>query len=540
MVLAAIALGACSERPTPTQPAPESANRVITCDEGGCGGGGGGGGDPPPPPPPPAITSVSLPNSTLALGGVSVPYTATVTNDGPSLSDVGAQGYIVQGSARRAAGGTLVTCGAGTGVLPHGTCQISFIVVAGNNLWGSGTLVPGGATFELDLNVGSSTAAVTNVGVNLIPGELTASGSPMFSLSGASTWAYMDIYGGPQTISGLSYQMSVIQGSAHRSAGSMPMVCFGRNAGSGNLPPGVLCSMSATPGVTNNTSGTGTLVPGPATFQVSLLQGSTILTTRTWATTLVDVRLIAVTTSPNPSPIGRASRPFTMTVSNAGAPLPFDNFVSGVIRQGAATWGYARSDGFNCGSGVDVLPSGTCTISGYYVADTSTGPEPRFVPGPATLRIYLSHVGGTIGYDSWSARLDSIETPITLIRTPRIETVTPIGSSTIGNPGTIATYTATIDNPGPTISGATVTVKILQSLSVNRLGTAGPVSVDCGSGLGTLPSGTCTFTGSYSASNNSPGTGTLFPGPATLQIQLSDPLNGTVFTKSVSITLLGP
>lgn len=531
VALVALAIAACTDRPNATQPVPKDANPLIVCGE-GCGGGGGGGGSPPPPPPPPpiSISSLSLPNNTLPIDGALRSYNATLTNSGGTLTGVVAQGYLVQGSARRAAGGTQVYCNAGYGVLPNGTCQISFSVNASNTTSGSGTFVPGIATFELDLTVGSFTTTRT-VGVNLVPGSFNGGGlgSPALSLSGALRHVTVGLQNtGSQTISSLSYQATVIQGSAQRSTGAMSMACG--TAGWGNLPPG-WCSQTIYLSLSNTNSGSGTLVPGPATLQVSLLQGTTVLSTNSSAITVADVHFTSITTSPDPVRLGGGAQPFTVTVSNAGGTLPNATYLGGSVRQGTVLQQLSVNATINCGAGPNVLPAGTCAISGTYHADTIQF-GPHLAQGPATLYFTLLGDGGV-------SMLDSANVAIGLVGLPTIGTVTPASAATIGAPGPIVNYTGTINNPGPSVANATVTVRIIQGAS-NREANSGPASVECGAGPGTLPSGACTFTSSFFATNTGVGAGTLVPGAATLQVQLSDPANGLVSTKLVPITLVTP
>jgi hypothetical protein len=101
--------------------------------------------------------------------GASAPYAATLRNPGPSLSNMVLQGWIAQNGARRAAGGVVVLVGAGNGVLPTGSFDVTGSIVASNATSGSGTLVPGAATFELQLTMDG-----TLVESRTIPVVLTA------------------------------------------------------------------------------------------------------------------------------------------------------------------------------------------------------------------------------------------------------------------------------------------------------------------------------------------------------------------------------
>jgi len=82
---------------------------------------------------------------------------------------------------------------------------------------------------------------------------------------------------GAVSLSNVSIDATVIQGSASRSVGSQLVVC-GSGFPAGRLPAYTTCSM---PGIffflSNAAPGAGTLVAGAATFRVSLRQGATLL-----------------------------------------------------------------------------------------------------------------------------------------------------------------------------------------------------------------------------------------------------------------------
>ena len=114
----------------------------------------------------PTITGVTLGSSTISIDG-STTYDAALFNPGSTLTNVVLQGYILQGATNRAAGGANVNCsGTLDGILPSGGCTASWHVIVSNSNGGSGTLVPGPATFQLDLIQGttildSETASIT-------------------------------------------------------------------------------------------------------------------------------------------------------------------------------------------------------------------------------------------------------------------------------------------------------------------------------------------------------------------------------------------
>jgi hypothetical protein len=412
LAVGVLALAACNDQPTQpttTRAASSDASGLAICGA-ACGIGDGGGiivlPPPPPPPPPFSITSLSLADNTIPIGGTSGSYTAILNNIGGALSGAVLQGYITQGSARRAAGGLVVNCGGGSGVLPTGNCTMSFVVNASNTGSGIGTLVPGIATFELDLTAGGRTAT-QSIGLNLIPGQFTATGDVTFSLSGALGTVKTTITNtGSQTYSSYSYQMTVIQGSARRSAGAMPLEC--NAAGWGNLPGNTTCTQTLYPTVTNNGSGSGTLVPGFATFVVQLLHGTTVINTVQWQASILDVRFSSVTPSPNPVLIDGPVSAATYTIQNNGQALVHNGVVvSAEIRQGQtvrSTNGLLTTCVFN-NSGS--LPTGPCVGTVYYSAPGYAAADGQLAPGPATLAVTVTGLFVT---------LDTIVVPITLVR----------------------------------------------------------------------------------------------------------------------------
>jgi alpha-tubulin suppressor-like RCC1 family protein len=115
----------------------------------------------------PTITSVVLGSSTIAIEGGTT-YDATLFNPGNTLTNVGVQAYIIQGTANKAAGGTIIECsGTFDGVLPSGSCTSSAEVSISNNIGGTGTLVPGPATLQFDLFRGTTVVDTELVPVTL-------------------------------------------------------------------------------------------------------------------------------------------------------------------------------------------------------------------------------------------------------------------------------------------------------------------------------------------------------------------------------------
>jgi hypothetical protein len=404
------ALAACNDsttQPTPKPAVAQDANGLAICTI-ACGIGNPGGGIiifPPPPLRLYSITSLTLADNTIPIGGTPGTYTATLNNIASAASGVALQGWMVQGATRRAAGGTSVNCGAGTGVLPSGNCTMSFSAVASNTTSGTGTLIPGVATFELDMTVGSTTVTRT-IGVNLIPGTFTASGDVTFSLSGALGDMKTSITNtGSQTYGSYSYQMTVIQGSAHRSAGSTPLSCSG--AGWGNLPGNTTCTQNLYPAVSNNNSGSGTLVAGFATMQVQLLHGTTVVSTVSYSMSLVDVRLTSVVLDPNPVVLGGAVSSGTYTITTAGFALVHNGVgVIGYIHQGSTIRGIEGNLTQCVAGNQGSLPIGPCQGTVRYAAPSYAAADGQLQPGPAMLAVVVRGLNVT---------LDSINYPITIV-----------------------------------------------------------------------------------------------------------------------------
>lgn len=257
LALATLALGACGDNPTPTEdlrdlrPNPSLLIGGSTT---------------------PTITALTPSSDSVFLGGPAVPYTVTIQNPGASRSDVILQGTVVQGAANRAAGGAAVNCGQGSSVLPSGSCTMSLTLVVSNGAAGTGTLVPGGAIFELELR--DSVASVIDmkgVAITLLPntpiitGVKVASSTVYIGGSGVPYTATLD-NPGVHDLEGVRIQGWIIQGRSLRAAGGAVVNC---GKGVGVLPTGS-CTVSSTFVASNKTAGTGTLVPGAAIFALQL------------------------------------------------------------------------------------------------------------------------------------------------------------------------------------------------------------------------------------------------------------------------------
>ena len=221
------------------------------------------------------ITALSVSADTVAIGGSSTRYTATLNNPVASRPNVFVRGNIRQGTVLRAAGGALVQCGSGTGVLPTGSCTVSNPIVASNS--GGGTaLLPGPATFELQLTDSISgfvfdtkTVAITLVSSTPTITALTLSTDTL--VIGSSSVPYTATLRNPgPSLSNVRIQSSITQGTTSRAAGGPVVNC---GSGSGVLPTGI-CTVSGVAVASNFTSGTGTLSPGVAIFSLQLVDAN--------------------------------------------------------------------------------------------------------------------------------------------------------------------------------------------------------------------------------------------------------------------------
>jgi hypothetical protein len=219
-----------------------------------------------------------LSSTSIVVDGPNTPFTLTLVSQTAAVSGVVIQGSLVQSgvnSARRDAGAQVIECGAGAGVLPNGACTVASMVVASNTSPGTGTLIAGPATFQVDLVVNGHVIATQTVPVSIVSGA-TITGlrldatSDTLLLEGAAAPYTASLQNVASTVSGISVQGFVVQGTARRFAGGTFVSC---GATLGVLPTGK-CTMAFQFSASNNTAGTGTLVTGPASFELQLVDGT--------------------------------------------------------------------------------------------------------------------------------------------------------------------------------------------------------------------------------------------------------------------------
>jgi hypothetical protein len=493
--------------------------------------------------------SVTLAPTTLLIDGAAATATAVIQNPANSLQGVLLQGWIVQGQTRRAAGGIVVSCGSNAGVLPPGTCTMNVSASASNSAAGTGTLVAGAATFELDLlqtsGSTSTTFDVETVAITLTVPVSTSirniSIDPQFVIGVASRYTVV-LENTGSALTNVALESAISQGAARRFAGSRQIQCkAGPNIGGpvGELPSGN-CPMDMSSVADNNNAGTGTLTPGSATLELTLSQqsggGTTVLDTEQIQITLVGIP--GIVSAVPASNFVVLDKPFTVTnatvtINNPGA-AGSSYLLQGWIRQGTARLA-AGGGNVTCGGGSGLLPTGSCTEPTVISASNSAQGTGTLVPGPATWEVELKYNNGTT-----ETIVDTETAPITLVRnTPSIVSLV-LQSTTIAIGGQTG-YTATLYNPGPTLTLAGLQGYVEQNISGASSWGAGGIGLVCGAGQDNMATGSCVITFTVNPQNTS-GTGPeLLAGPATFRLQFFSDGGQTVLDeKIVAITLTAP
>jgi hypothetical protein len=235
----------------------------------------------------PTITSLTPSTGYVPLGAGFSGYKAVVDNPGALVTNVVLQGWIRQGSARRAAAGTLIRCSVGpAGNLATGSCISLGDIVASNDpiISGSGTLVLGPATFELELIVNGTIVDTKSAPITLVPSTPSIVRLDLVSTTiqiGGSTRYNATVYNpGISTLTGALLQGYITQGSVESPAGGVVTSC----AGNGELPPGS-CNVTFTINPSNG-NGSGILVAGGAQFDLKLFIGGVVTDTKSVQITL--------------------------------------------------------------------------------------------------------------------------------------------------------------------------------------------------------------------------------------------------------------
>src|SRR5581483_11087535 len=436
------------------------------------------------------------------------------------------QGFVSQGTSQHAAGGAVIDCGAGSGVLPTGVFTLAGSLNISNiPITGSGTFAPGPATFLLQLKVNGAVVYSTTVAITLQAkptlGAMTLQSSTV--VLGATSTSYQTSFTNPgSNLPNITLQGWINQGSARHSAVG-PFNDFG--SGSGVLPGGS-GTLSAPLGAFNTTTGTGTLAPGAATFELQLTQGTDLLATTTLPVTIVPCPTLTAPSPPSTNVIIEGpSVPYTATLNNTGPSLA-NVSINCLVRQGTA-WRRCGNAMTDFGNGAGVLPAGATALSNSILASNSQGGTGTLVAGQATVE------GTMLLFNTYT--LDTRTVDVLLDPKPTITVLGATSAPVVIDGSSATTFTATLGNQGDSLTGVTLQGWINQGTARRAAGAA--VNVDCGGGPGVLPTGSFTATGPITASNTGTGSGTLVGGAATFELDLVE--NGVVLaTNSVAVTLM--
>ena len=224
-------------------------------------------------------------NIELNASGSTTNVVANIYNPSGARTLILIQGWVVQGTARRAAGGTNVTCGPASGTLPEGDCAQESVISAHNANLGEGTLLPGSAVFELELKhwdgMTETILDTKSIPITLVmtaPGILNISPeSPSLTIDGPAMNYSATLFNPNATLSGVVIQTYIDQGTTSVPAGGILLACPGT---SGELPTGTCVTTQPTHAAN---SSLGTLVAGFAMFRVELWQGTTRLHSMSFA-----------------------------------------------------------------------------------------------------------------------------------------------------------------------------------------------------------------------------------------------------------------
>jgi hypothetical protein len=349
---------------------------------------------------------------------------------------------------------------------------------------------------------------------------------------------------GPAIQTGVSIRAEIAQPGAVHEAGGVPTKCAPGD------PDGFLstatCTMTFDVRASNSTNEAGTLVAGLATLRVIVVQ-----TVNGVATDLADKSLgVNLVAGPSISSLTLASTTlaidgpkttYTATLENPA------NSLQNVSVQASIVQGSTRRDAGSgaviCGGSLGVLTPGTCLITFAAGASNQTSGNGTLQQAPATfeLRLVQSTNGTTTVFDTKTVNVDLVS------KNPKIMDLT-LASTTLTIGGASVDYTVQIKNPGFPI-GPWV---IIQGEMVQDNGQGGQVVrgaggtlVDCGAGLGTLPTtgtGTCSIQFTVTASGESGFDGVLSPGIAQFVLHLQDaPPNQTpteLDSRTVEVSLV--
>ena len=345
-------------------------------------------------------------------------------------------------------------------------------------------------------------------------------GATTFEIGGATAVVTVSVTNaGKSALKDVSVLAAITQGAASRSAGSALVTCA--NGAPGVLPKGATCDAVLNVAASNAATGSGTLAPGDALLEATLVQGSGR------RASVLDVRSTDISLTGEPEPgapsitnlalggstflVNGPGQPYTITLENPGAARS-TVVVQGEIVQGDV-WRAAGGTNVACPSSPSgTLPTGTCTFEWSASASNLAGGSGTFTAGAASLLVTLIDDHQIL--DSWT-------TPITITEPSDayLANVSPAAWTFDIGGGAVAT-SILIRNPTPaTFDFVSLHARIVQGSAFRQAGGGG--QVNCGGGQGRLRPGDCQQRLSLTASNATGGDGTLAPGPAVLEIELT-------------------
>lgn len=416
------------------------------------------------------------------------------------------------------------------------------IFVAASGCSDSSLLAPTTASRAGNPNAGGGQRRLSIVALNLTSSSLV--------IGGARVGYSVTVENKGQSVSNVVLQGAIVQGSVSQPAGGFSASCVPSQPG---VVPKGSCQMTFTAGA-SNANGGGTLVPGPASFvlTMSLSAGgvSTVLDQASVPVTLVApiTRSISSLSFPkttlniaDAATLQADIANFTAVLQNTGSALSNvrlqTDFVQGTVVHNSGSLYLTCNDPQN---GDGILPNGSCTMNWFAVAGNVAGSGPgTLVSGAATFVLKLiQDVNGT------PTVLDSRSVAVTLVGRVAI-TDLALSSTTLAIGGAGVPYDVTIANATSQLNDVFIQGEMLQNGNV--AGAAGsnllcpPTSANA-----VLPVGTCTMPWVAVAGNQSYNPAPLVPGAATFRLTLyqsqgpnSPPL--VLDTKSVAVTLVaGP
>lgn len=208
-------------------------------------------------------------------------YTISIQNPGGIKSNVAVQALVVQGTAARAAGGTVVMCPDANGLLPNGNCTFSYAAVASNANSGTGDLVPGAASLVVQLWHGATQLDADTVAITLGPSGAYIHkldlASTTFIVNGAAVGYTADIRNPTESLlEGVTVWGRIVQGDTFRTAGSELVHCGG-GTNPGDLPPSGECVVGSGFVAQHLTGGEGVFEEGAATLEVWIQSAQQVL-----------------------------------------------------------------------------------------------------------------------------------------------------------------------------------------------------------------------------------------------------------------------